>query len=340
MMRDRRGFTLIELLVVIAIIAVLIALLLPAVQAAREAARRSQCVNNLKQIGIALHNYHDAMGRLPYGTIVAQRGNYWYPDGVGGEHYRYSSLAMLAPFMEQSGIFGALNYSHPVYLPDGSTTPANSSLFSIRIAGFLCPSDTPREVRAGFAPVNYMASAGDGRPGGSAMYDSPNGCFFFNSGVTLAAIADGLSNTAMMSESLLGPGGFNVPTGRAMGPRTIMAQQLAVDATTHLNLTVAECEAAAAGTSGFYNGQRGGSWAQGDFRNALYTHYYPPNSPNFDCLRGSDYGWKSCRSNHSGGANLLLGDGSVRFARDAVTPAVWAALGTRAGGEIISSDAF
>jgi prepilin-type N-terminal cleavage/methylation domain-containing protein/prepilin-type processing-associated H-X9-DG protein len=339
-MNKRRGFTLIELLVVIAIIAVLIALLLPAVQAAREAARRARCTNNLKQIGIALHNYHDAMARLPYGAIVAQKGNYWYPDGVGGEHYRYSSLAMLAPFLEQTAIFGALNYSHPVYLPDGSTSPANSSLFSMRIGLFLCPSNETREVRAGFGPANYMANAGDGKPGGSAFFDSPNGCFFFNSGVTFAAITDGLSNTAMMSESLLGPGGFNIPTGKAIGPRTAMAQQPAVDATTRLNLTVAECEAAAAGTGGYFNGQRGGSWAQGDFRNALYTHSYTPNSPIFDCLRGSDYGWKSCRSFHSGGVNLLMGDGGVRFAKDGVSPAVWAALGTRAGGEVVSSDAF
>ncbi len=339
-MGKRRGFTLIELLVVIAIIAVLIALLLPAVQAAREAARRMQCTNNLKQLGIALHNYHDAMGRLPYGAIVAQKGNFWYPDGIGGEHYRYSTLAMLAPFLEQTPIFGALNYNHPVYLPDGAISPANSSLLATKINLFLCPSDTPTEVQPGFAPANYMANAGDGMPGGSALYDNPNGAFFFNSGVTFAGIVDGLSQTAMITESILGPGGFNVPTGLTMGPRKVMAQQPAVATTTQLNLSVAECQAAAAGTSGYFNGQRGGSWAQGDFRHALYTHTYPPNSKTFDCLRGSDYGWKTGRSYHSGGVNLLLGDGSVRFVKDSVDARTWAALGTRSGGEVLSSDAY
>jgi len=341
-MDDRRGFTLIELLVVIAIIAVLIALLLPAVQSAREAARRIQCTNNLKQLGIALHSYHDAMGRLPYGTIVAQKGNYWYPTGEGGEHYRYSTLAMLAPFLEQTPIFGALNYNHPVYMPDGSISPANSSLLSTQITLFLCPSDTARNVQDGFAPANYMASAGNGLPGGSAVYDSPNGCFFYNSGVTFAGISDGLSNTAVITESILGPGGFTVVNGKGIGPQQIMAQQPAVAITAFppANLTAAECQSAADGASGYFNGQRGGSWAQGDFRHALYTHVYPPNSKTFDCLRGSDYGWKTGRSYHSGGVNLLLGDGSVRFIKDSIDPGAWAALGTRAGGEVISSDAY
>ena len=341
-MRRPRGFTLIELLVVIAIIAVLIALLLPAVQAAREAARRMQCVNNLKQIGIALHNYHDALGRLPYGAIVAPKGNYWYPTGEAGEHYRYSSLAMLAPFLEQTAIYGALNYSWPIYLPDGAVSPVNSSFFATKVALFLCPSDTARDVQPGFAPANYMACAGNGRPGGSALYDSPNGCFFYNSGVTFAGVTDGLSQTAWIGESILGPGGFTVASGASVNPREVMAQQSAVAITTQppANLTVAECQSAGAGTSGYYNGQRGGSWAQGDFRHALYTHYLTPNSKTYDCLRGSDYGWKTCRSYHSGGVNVLFGDGSAKFVKDSVAAATWSALGTRGGGEVISSDAY
>ncbi|AMV37529.1 DUF1559 domain-containing protein [Planctomyces sp. SH-PL62] len=341
-MAKRRGFTLIELLVVIAIIAVLIALLLPAVQAAREAARRIQCTNNLKQLGIALHNYHDSLGRLPYGAIVAQKGNYWYPTGEGGEHYRYSALAMLAPFLEQTPIFGALNFNHPIYLPDGSISPANSSLYATQISAFLCPSDTARVVQAGFAPANYMASAGDGMPGGSGMHNNPDGCFYYNSGVTFAAISDGLSQTAWMTESILGPGGFNVAAGTSINPREVMAQQPAVGITDlpPANLTLAECQSAAAGSSGYFNGQRGGSWAQGDFRHALYTHFLPPNSKTYDCLRGSDYAWKTGRSYHSGGVNVLFGDGTVRFVKDSIAPTTWAALGTRAGGEVVSSDSF
>ncbi|MHC5541503.1 DUF1559 domain-containing protein [Singulisphaera rosea] len=341
---SRRAFTLIELLVVIAIIAVLIALLLPAVQAAREAARRAQCVNNLKQLGIALHNYHDTLGRLPYGAIVAPKGNFWYPSGVGGEHYRYSALAMLAPFLEQSPIFGALNFSYPIYMPDGSLSATNTTVFSLKVSIFLCPSDTGRIVQPGFAPANYMACAGNGMPGGSALYENPNGCFYYNSGVTFAGIQDGLSQTAMISESILGlaSGPFQVAPGTVVNPKEIMAQQVAVDinALPPADLTVAECNSAGAGTSGYYNAQRGGSWAQGDFRHALYTHYYPPNSQSYDCLRGSDYGWKTARSYHNGGVNVLFGDGRVQFVKDSIAVASWSALGTRAGGEVVSSDSY
>ncbi|WP_435017933.1 DUF1559 domain-containing protein [Tundrisphaera sp. TA3] len=342
--RRLRGFTLIELLVVIAIIAVLIALLLPAVQAAREAARRAQCTNNLKQLGIALHNYHDTMGRLPYGAIVAQPGNFWYPTGAQGEHYRYSTLAMLAPFLEQTPIFGAMNFSYPVYMSDSTISPPNVTAFSMRVNLFLCPSDAAKTVQAGFGPANYMANAGNGLPGGSALHDSPNGCFFYNSGVTFAAISDGLSQTVAIGESILGreSGPFSVPAGTPVNPQEIMAQQSAVAITTvpPANLTLAECQAAAAGTSGYYNAQRGGAWVQGDFRHALYTHYLTPNSKTYDCLRGSDYGWKAARSRHPGGVNSLLCDGSVRFTKDTVNLATWQALGTRAGGEIVSADAY
>ncbi|WP_422927703.1 DUF1559 domain-containing protein [Singulisphaera sp. PoT] len=338
----RRAFTLIELLVVIAIIAVLIALLLPAVQAAREAARRAQCTNNLKQLGIAFHNYHDAMGRLPYGAIVAMPGNYWYPTGAGGEHYRYSALAMLAPFLEQTPIYGATNFSYPIYMPDSSISPPNSTIYAMRVNLFLCPSDTGRIVQPGFAPANYMASAGNGMPGGSGLYSNPNGCFYYNSGVSFAMITDGLSQTSLISESILGPGGFTIAAGSGVNPGEIMAQQaaVAINSQPPANLTEAECQSAGAGASGYYNGQRGGSWAQGDFRHALYTHYMPPNSRTYDCLRGSDYGWKTARSYHSGGVNVLFGDGRVQFIKDSVANAPWAAMATRNGGEVISSDSY
>ena len=121
-----------------------------------------------------------------------------------------------------------------------------------------------------------------------------------------------------------------------------MAQQVAVDinAQPPADLTVAECQSAAAGSSGYYNGQRGGSWAQGDFRHALFTAYYPPNSKSFDCLRGSDYGWKGPRSYHPGGVNVLFGDGRVQFVKDSISTTTWQALGTRAGGEVVSADAY
>ena len=140
----RRGFTLIELLVVIAIIAVLIALLLPAVQAAREAARRAQCVNNLKQIGIALHNYHDALGGFPVGFLYPSRS---IPSTTSPLQYRWSALAQLSPFLEQSTVFNAFNFNFAIaYQPTGGSAfwpfhPANTTAMAIRVAAYVCPSD-------------------------------------------------------------------------------------------------------------------------------------------------------------------------------------------------------
>jgi len=221
-MRKQRGFTLIELLVVIAIIAVLIALLLPAVQAAREAARRAQCVNNLKQLGISLHNYHDSLGRFPFGAIVAPPDNYWVLKGGAGEHYRYSILAMLSPFLENTAAYNALNFGWPIFDDQGNDSITNTTIYLTRIALFLCPSDSGRSVVTDFAPGNYMGCAGDGLPGGgSALYGPPDGTFFYNSGISIAQVTDGTSNTAAISESVLGPGGFDIPKPGGPNPTAI-----------------------------------------------------------------------------------------------------------------------
>ncbi|RUL88783.1 DUF1559 domain-containing protein [Tautonia sociabilis] len=335
MSRTRQGFTLIELLVVIAIIGVLIALLLPAVQAAREAARRMQCTSNLKQLGIALHNYHDTLGRFPFGAIVAPPENYWVRIGVPGEHYRYSVPAMLTPFLEQTSAYNALNFDVPLI---GLTTNSaeNTTIYSMRLALLLCPSDEAREVAPGFAPGSYMACAGSGASnGGSAIHGAPDGTFYYNSGTTLAELRDGSSNTVLLSESLLGPGGFTIPKPEADDPATVQVEAAYVPIDQYVPLTPEDCR------SPFrYSGVRNRSWVQGDFRSMLYTHFTPPNSRTYDCLRGSDYGWKTARSRHPGGVNALLGDGSVRFVRDTITPATWRALATRKGGEVIGADQF
>ena len=150
MSKQRSGFTLIELLVVIAIIAVLIALLLPAVQSAREAARRTQCVNNLKQLGLALHNYGSSYGAFPIGRSV-------FPNWTAGPTpYSYSPFAMLLPFVEQSPLYASINFN----LPSGTAYQAgNTTALATAVAGFLCPTD-PQQVPQGEAGTNYRFSEG------------------------------------------------------------------------------------------------------------------------------------------------------------------------------------
>ena len=150
MNKQRSGFTLIELLVVIAIIAVLIALLLPAVQAAREAARRTQCVNNLKQLGLALHNYNGSYGSFPIDRSV------FVASTPGPTPYAYSAFAMLLPYIEQTPLYSSINFN----LPSGTTYQAgNTTALATVVAGFLCPSD-PQQVPAGEAGSDYRFSEG------------------------------------------------------------------------------------------------------------------------------------------------------------------------------------
>jgi prepilin-type N-terminal cleavage/methylation domain-containing protein len=199
--RRRAGFTLIELLVVIAIIAVLIALLLPAVQAAREAARRISCTSNLKQIGIAIHNYVSIQGVLPPGrfnTHITGQGNCW------------GMYSQLLPQLEQQAIFNSFNFSLP---PDTDPTTtlsvANTTGFMSFVTTLLCPSDSAPvliTVSNGlFATHNYNVSAGSAYPvvqsPASPLTGVPNGAFFENSRVGPADVSDGLSNTAAVTET-------------------------------------------------------------------------------------------------------------------------------------------
>jgi prepilin-type N-terminal cleavage/methylation domain-containing protein/prepilin-type processing-associated H-X9-DG protein len=352
-MRRRRGggFTLIELLVVIAIIAVLIALLLPAVQAAREAARRSQCVNNLKQIGVALHNYLTAVGVLPPGRVnshVAGQGNCW------------GLYAQILPQMEQAALFNSFNFNLP---PDTDPTitlsAANSTGFGTFINTLLCPSDlapTLITVSNGlFATHNYNMNVGSNYPvvqnPASPLTGLPNGPFFENSSVSPAGFVDGTSTTVAISETI-----------RSGATSTYANDPLGVFLITGDNKTVAppiisdadyttRCLGLPPSTTQF-QATRGVRWHYGAPGHSMYNHRRPPNDKRPDCRGGiphsdkSDPNWNylslnvTSRSRHAGGANSLFGDGHVQFIKDSINVTVWQGLGSRNGGEVISADSY
>lgn len=327
----RRGFTLIELLVVIAIIAVLISLLLPAVQAAREAARRIQCTNNLKQIGLALHNYHGAIGCFPIGYTIYDKP--WPVDPtVPGGHAKWGMLAMITPFMEQSIVHNTLNFSYPLIggpAQNYAVFGQNLTALSTRVESFLCPSDGLKQVVAPLSPSNYVACAGSGVDVPVNGLRNVNGSFFVNSSVSIATMSDGTSQTAMVSESLVGPGGaYNIPVTEMRGnPLRYIRHVTGV-------LSDSECRAATN-----VHPQKRSSWGDGDANAMTYAHWYGPNPNEPSCNRHS-VGWSEASSEHPGGVNVLFGDGRVQFVKDTINIETWRALATIRAGEVISSDAY
>ncbi len=336
MARHRRGFTLIELLVVIAIIAVLIGLLLPAVQAAREAARRAQCINNLKQIGLAMHNYHDTNNVLPPGHRTAVFGTF---------------QTFILPHLEQSPLFNSYNHEGRYWAP-GTTSgtssgpannlrygsPANLTVTRNTINTLTCPSDIGKPSNlsfvSGVTSHNYTVNFGNGDiyqslgpvPGGYAVGIYPDapwrGAPFSDSDSTqryypsraacygFAAITDGTSNTLMAGEVIKGQG----------------------------------------------NDFRGFTW----WGDAVSTStYLPPNSSLPDMMNSATYCDNTVRSNppclpattalpptlafrsrHPGGVQMVFCDGSVKFIKNTINLFVWRGLGTTQGGEITSADAY
>ncbi|MBX6315469.1 MAG: DUF1559 domain-containing protein [Isosphaeraceae bacterium] len=348
----RRGFTLIELLVVIAIIGVLIALLLPAVQAAREAARRAQCTNNLKQIGIALHNYHAAWNTFPVGFLYPEAAR-TYP-GVPALHYRWSVLAQLTPYLEQTNVYNALNMNWPIAAgpatvlgtPPWTPFPANTTVMAAKVSFFLCPSDAaqppttlPGGVTSG--PSNYQFCTGDGSPGSVNPGDAgetvaANGAFVLGPAQSLASITDGSSGTVAASEQLIGPAAGGAATRNGATPLPQDVRRAAAIGSTPLS------DAGCASPSG-WRLDKGYGWWDGDYRTMLYNHYLTPNSKLYDCWQSSpphNPAWKAARSNHPGGVNVLFCDGHVGFIKDAISLATWRALATRNRGEVVSTDAF
>ncbi len=311
----RRGFTLIELLVVIAIIAVLVSLLLPAVQQAREAARRSQCKNNLKQFGLAMHNYVDALGRLPLCNE--------------SQKVSYSTHTFLLPYMDQGTVYNLINFN--VNYSD----PTNVIPLAAVVPSFLCPSDVSAPIPAGWAGTNYRANQGTGvlyglpstTVGGSGYGEPPpSGVFVPGSALRIADITDGTSNTAAYSEHQLGD--FNQavssftdtfePGTHPTDPDTAMAQCNAIDPT---NLSF----------QGYSN--IGAPWMYAYHSTTFYWHVTGPNTRS--CMYPPGHVHTSASSNHTGGVHVNLCDGSVRFVANSINLATWRALGTRNGGEVL-----
>jgi prepilin-type N-terminal cleavage/methylation domain-containing protein/prepilin-type processing-associated H-X9-DG protein len=351
--RKRRGFTLIELLVVIAIIAVLIALLLPAVQAAREAARRAQCVNNLKQLGVAMHNYHDVVGTLPPGQL---EGNNWMD---------FSAHAYMLPYLEQGALYNAINFTD-VYI-FGQNQGAywksswNQTAWLTQLNVFLCPSDIDR-ITTPYGRNNYVDCSGSS-PASCSEVDPFNGMFIgpdsgkgFNQTNTYTAgrvfairdVTDGLSNTAAFSEKVKGitdnrnrdllkptSSVFDVP--RPSNPNSPIPYYQLCSA---INPTTANLETGQGFTSD-PNGV-GDLWHSGYPPQTRYTHVMPPNTWSCDYGNGgaSIRGAHTASSRHPGGINVLMGDGSVKFVKNSVNINTWWAIGTKANGEVVSADAY
>jgi prepilin-type processing-associated H-X9-DG protein len=304
-----------------------VALLLPAVQSARESGRRAQCSNNLKQLGIGLHNYHAALGCFPVGFL--------YPSGpvpasTSVLQYRWSVLAQMAPYLEQTALYHALNFDFPLATRPTNPAafwpfcPANTTAMGTHVGLFLCPSDGAEAPATDTGPTNYAFCSGDGSNGGEATV--AKGAFILGRPVTLAQIRDGSSLTVAASEQplgLAGPYSQTTPTP-VPGP---MPRTLARVAAGPLS------DAACAGAPSGWLLNKGASWTDGNYLNTLYNHHQPPNAPRPDCITYHNPGWKAARSFHPGGVNTLFCDGHVGFVRDSIALATWQALSTRSGGE-------
>jgi prepilin-type N-terminal cleavage/methylation domain-containing protein/prepilin-type processing-associated H-X9-DG protein len=326
--KRRFAFTLIELLVVIAIIATLIGLLLPAVQKVRETASRMSCENNLKQFGLAAIHCHDTTGSFPSGYWRKA----WPPDPtVPTGHFRWSCLALLTPYLEQTNVYNALDLTTPLYNASGIVYPQNVVPVGYNVKAFLCPSDQFRVVLPGFGPGNYVPCAGSGVNLGDVT--AGDGVFYQNSTTRILDITDGTSSTVLMSESLLGSGADPITDPTQFDVQTMYAG-IGTQSIAGPPFNAANCQ-----NPGMWFNDQDGAWADGAFPNMLYNNWYTPNSTQPDCvaLLHHTQGWKTARSRHPTGVNVLFGDGGVRFISDSISLTTWQALSTRAGGEAVGT---
>ena len=313
----RRGFTLIELLVVIAIIAILIALLLPAVQEAREAARRGSCKNNLHQIGVALHNYHETYGSFPPGAVRHHRTS-WTSSQI-------SWLARILGSLDNVPIFDRVDWRRR-----NGQNGRNRPLRELEIPTYRCPSD-PSDGRPSrtYGPTNYVGCVGlleTPYATTGNLYGNRNnilGAFLINGGTKFKHFQDGTSNTLFVSECKIGfPYAWRFSSNRGQYLQCLAG----TDPPRTRNNTSAR------GFSWFF-GQRNQAWS--------FSVLFPPNDPaheNHECEQWTSTGHFGARSEHRGGVQVLLVDGSARFVSDQINLQTWRALGTRQGREVIRGD--
>lgn len=317
----RTAFTLVELLVVLAIIGVLTALLLPAVQMAREASRRSSCGNNLRQIGLALHNFEGARKRLP--------------PGRGAPLPKVFSVhAYLLPYLEQNQVADLLDLdSAPTTFSVGSTNYSGDANYDAAVVGvetLLCPSDPTGErvPNSPYGATSYAACSGTGTLVAGSLTGA-DGVFYLDSKTRFASIPDGTSNTAAFSERLLGEGSPPASVPSPAAERAVRELPFGTDPDD------STCGASSAG--GWFV-ERGGKWILGNYGNTLYNHFAPPNAPVWDCMdMRQQKGRMAARSAHPGGVMLLRCDGSVAFQSEQIDPTTWRAFASRNGGEIFAT---
>ena len=324
MKRTPRAFTLIEILAVLAVVGLVIGLLLPAVQSAREAARRLQCLNHLKQMGLAMHAYGSTFDCFPPGA------------SSGG----FSLHTALLPGLEQAELYNAINF----HVPAGMALVGNFSLMMLPMSTFWCPSDplsgpTPPTAAVWPGMTNYAGCMGDDR-----AVLSPNGVFTPGSPVAPRQVTDGLSSTVAMSEFLVGR------RDSAERLRTIYDPDDA-DAGTPLGLDAfcARCGGLSAMSPNLAT-VKGGLWLLGQRDQTLYNHVMPMNTPSCSNIRNSRrspnpssyayVGATTATSRHPGGVHGLFADGHVKFLTDGMDVAAWRELSTRDGGGILAADAY
>ena len=371
-LRNRSAFTLIELLVVIAIIAVLIALLLPAVQAAREAARRAQCINNLKQLGLAVHNYVSATNGFPplWGSFA--NPGYGQPLDQGGWPLNWA--VAICPYLEQTPLYNASNNA----VNGGAWDPANLvTLSSTKINSLICPSESiktgpwvatsftsyhanmggPASNYAWTGPIVPMNGAYSGVPGHANIPEEAGSGTTSNLGTFgFESVTDGTSSTAMFSEALVGLNGYisvfpgTNPNALRVSYPTSFTVNWDIGSYQQAQQFVQACQAMAGTTPPTNPTQWSGACWDGDHAGTLHFNAYNhTNTPNgLSCVAANSWGGPpgglndaiTATSLHPGGVNICFTDGSVRFVKNSIGLQIWWAIGTRNQGEIVSSDQY